>query len=403
VTIIWRDRKMVEDEVRRLIQEAQKNREQSLLEDVFKQFTGSLMKLIQANPFQARDCINKVLNEETDEGRLVDPSKGDIDINIWRWCWLSFLNLNRFFDADRVIEECYLCLLKLQMKNKKRYHKGTPLQTRAEGLVRVGFPAKAKRFVILAHIEDLVRSQATGQTNAPAEMTLKQAGISDQDLKLIADVTRKTMDEKTAKGEELYYPEEVYQKIQFQIDFANVGELNKNLVFTNTEYLKELLKRVNDASEQKNNTDNKMKRETLEELAQYLFSSVEGLYVQPSTKTSTYELDNIITNSANHSFLRTLDTYIPIECKNWKKPIGAPEITQFIAKLSLYKCNMGIIMSRHGIKKKTVNELRKDAYRRLGIYVLIFDENDIKRIIEGKDIISLMIDKYKELKFSVNI
>lgn len=75
---------MVEDEVRRLIQEAQKNREQSLLEDVFKQFTGSLMKLIQANPFQARDCINKVLNEETDEGRLVDPSKGDIDINIWR-------------------------------------------------------------------------------------------------------------------------------------------------------------------------------------------------------------------------------------------------------------------------------------------------------------------------------
>jgi hypothetical protein len=391
---------MKEDEVRQLIQDVHKNRKTLPLKDVVDQFIESLAKLIQANSFQARDCVIRVLNEETDEGKLIDPSKGDADINIWRWCWISFFNLKKFLDADKVIEECYLCLLRLQTKNNRRYHKGTPLQTKAEGLIRVGFPTKAKRFVILAHIEDLIRSQTTGQTNAPAEMTLKHAGISDKDLKLIADETRKAIDEKKVKGEDLLYPEEVYQKIQFQIDFANVGEMNKNLVFTNTEYLKELLKRVNDASEQKSNKDNKIKRETLEELAQYLFSSVEGLYVQPSKRTSTYELDNIITNSTNHSFLRTLDTYIPIECKNWKKPIGAPEITQFIAKLSLYKCNLGIILSRQGIKKKTVNELRKDAYRRLGIYVLIFDENDIKGIIEGEDLISLMIDKYKELKFS---
>jgi hypothetical protein len=387
----------MENEVKQLIKEIQEKRNKGLQDqEIFLQFKEDLMKLIQANRFSARDEIIKVLSEETDEGKLIDPLKGDRDINIWRWCWAAFLQLNMFFDADKVIEECYLRLLRLQTKNKKKYHKGTPLQTRAEGLLRVGLLAKGRRFVILAHIEDLI----TGQTAAPAEMTLKAAGISDEDLRLIANETQKLKAEKATKREELYYPEEVYEKIHYQINFANVGELNKNLVFTNVEYLNELLRQVNEASIGK---DNDIKRKTLENLAQYLFSSVEGLYVQPSTRTSTYELDGLVTNTANHPFLKTLDTYIPIECKNWKKPIGSPEVTQFIAKLSLYKCSIGILFSKNGIKKETVNELRKDAYRRLNVYVLVFDENDVKSIIEGKDIISLMVEKYKELKFSIGI
>ncbi len=388
----------MEEEIRQIIREVQENRVKGFVDEnaIFLEFKSKLKVVINKNRPAALAITIKTLCEETDEGKLIDPSKGDRDINLWRWCWAAFLEVGLFFESDRIIEECYNCLLRVQTKNKKRYHKGTPLQTRAEGLFRVGFHQKGRRFVILAHIEDLI----TGQAAAPAEMTLKSAGISDKDLKFIASETQKLKQEKAAMGEELLYPEEVYERIHFQIDFANVGELNKNLVFTNVEYLNELLRRVNEASK---GTINDLKRKTLESLAQYLFSSVEGLYVQPSTRTSTYELDGIITNTANHPFLKTLDTYIPIECKNWKKPIGSPEITQFIAKLSLYKCSIGILISKNGIKKETVNELRKDSYRRLNVYVLVFDENDIKSITEGKDIISLMIDKYKELKFSINI
>lgn len=365
-------------------------------EEIFLEFKNRLKELIKSvrEPF-ARDLIIKVLNEETDEGKLIDPSTGDRDINIWRWCWAAFFELGRVLDADRIIEECYLCLLRLQIKNNKRYHKGTPLQTRAEGLMHFQ-PSKAKRFVILAHIEDLI----TGQVHAPAEMTLALAGISKQDLKIIEEETRKTIDEKSLEGKTVFYPEEVFQKIHYQLDFASVGELSKNLVFTNPEYLAEQLRRVNEASE---GSDNTKKCESLENLAQYLFSSIEGLYVQPSVRTSTFQLDGIITNTSNHPFLKTLNTYIPIECKNWKEPIGSPEIVQFIGKLSLYKCPIGILVSKEGIKEQTVNELRKDAYRRNNIYVLVFDERDIQSIIKGKDVISLIIEKYKELKFSINI
>lgn len=236
----------MENGVKQLIQKIHENRSRKLTDqEIFSQFKEDLEKLIQANRLSARDYVIRVLSEETDEGKLVDPLKGDRDVNIWRWCWAAFLELGMFFDADKVIEECYLRLLRLQTKNKKRYHKGTPLQTRAEGLLRVGFQLKGRRSVILAHIEDLI----TGQTAAPAEMTLKAAGISDEDLKLIASETQKLKEEKAAKNEDLLYPEEVYEKIHFQIDFANVGELNRNLVFTNIEYLNELLKRVNEASE----------------------------------------------------------------------------------------------------------------------------------------------------------
>ena len=141
----------------------------------------------------------------------------------------------------------------------------------------------------------------------------------------------------------------------------------------------------------------------MESLAQYHFSSLEGFYTEPSTRTGPYELDAIITNSSNHPFLRTLDTYIPIECKNWREPIGSPEITQFIGKLSLFKCNTGILVSREGIKEETVNELSKDAYRRKNIYVLVFDAGDIRSVVEGKDLVSLLIEKFKELKFSIRI
>jgi len=54
-----------------------------------------------------------------------------------------------------------------------------------------------------------------------------------------------------------------------------------------------------------------------------------------------------------------LDTYIPIECKDWREPVGAPEVTQFISKLSLFKCNTGILLSKEGIKEETVNELKR--------------------------------------------
>ncbi|GAF80872.1 unnamed protein product, partial [marine sediment metagenome] len=322
------------------------------------------------------------------------PSHKDRDINIWRWCWAAFLELGDFVSSDRIIEECHLHLLRLQRKNRVRYHKGTPLQTRAEGLIKMGQSAKAKKFVILAHIEDIISEQH----KAPAWRTLKMYGVTEQDLEIVEDCTNQLISEKTR--EQAYYPEEVYQQVQYQLEFGSIGELSKASVFTNPVYLEELLDRVQDASEGDNNA---YKRSTLENLAQYLFSSIEGIYVKPSTRAGPYELDGIITNISSHPFLSNLDTYIPIECKNWKVPIGSPEITQFIGKLSLFKCNYGILLSREGIKEKTVNELRKDASRRNEIYVLVFDRRDIKSLIMGRDLISLLIEKYEELKFSINI
>jgi len=253
---------------------------------------------------------------------------------------------------------------------------------------------KAKKFVLLAFIEDIISEQPY----APAYQTLKIGGVSEQDINLIERVTNDLI--KKYNRENVLFPEEVFQQVQYRVEFGSVGELSKDSVFTNSVFLEELLNRVQKASE---SDDNYSKRISLENLAQYLFSSIEGLYAKPSQRAGPYELDGIITNISSHPFLRTLDTYIPIECKNWNEPIGSSEITQFIGKLSLFKCKFGILLSKKGLKENTVNELRKDASRRNEIYVLVFDEKDINLLIEGKDLISLLIEKYEELKFSINI
>ena len=364
-------------------------------EEIFTDFKERLKAAIQKKRLTARDAVVEAMIEITDKGKLIDPS-ADKDINIWRWCWASFLELGDRWSADKVIEECYNSLLRLQQRNSERYHKGTPLQTRAEGLLHIGQWAKAKRLVILAHIEDMI----TGQRTAPAWQTLKGFGISDQDLALIEQETMSLYQNYIAKGQKLLYPEEVFQKVQYRVEFATLGELNRDIVYTNSEYLRRLLELVKAAS---GGNDASEKGKTLENLAQYLFSSIEGFNAEPSTRTGPYELDAIITNSSNHPFLRTLDTYIPVECKNWREPIGSPEVTQFIGKLSLFKCNTGIIVSKQGIKDETVNELRKDAYRRSNIYVLVFNVSDIHSIIQGRDLVSLLIEKFKELKFSIRM
>jgi hypothetical protein len=385
----------LENEVITLIKDIHSKRSAGQDENkIFLEFKEAMKNLIVAHRVSAREVVIKVLEDLTDEGKLIDPSILDRDINIWRWCWAAFFELGDFVSADRVIEDCYLHLLKLQLKNNKRYHKGMPLQTRAEGFIKIGRYDKAKKFVLLAHIEDMI----TGLPSAPAWQTLKLAGISEQDLKLVEEETNNLV--KECSRERVFYPEEVLHRVQYKLEFGSIGELSKASVFTNPIFLEELLIRVESASQ---GSDTNLKRKSMENLAQYLFSSVEGLYVKPSTRAGPYELDGIITNISPHPFLKTLDTYIPIECKNWKKPIGAPEITKFIGKLSLFKCNYGILLSKKGLKAKTVNELRKDACRRNGIYVLVFNEDDIKSIIEGRDLLSLLIEKFEELKFAIKM
>lgn len=194
-----------------LIQNIHKDRKAGKAEEeVFKNFKDQLKRAVQENRMMARDIVITTLQSLTDDGREIDPSSpGDRDINIWRWCWASFLELGDPLSAERVIETCYTHLLKLQQKNDKRYHKGTPLQTRAEGLIGMGQWARAKRFVILAYIEDLI----TGQKTAPAWQTLKLAGVSDSDLDLIEGETGNLVKSYKGRNRVPFYPEEVFQKV----------------------------------------------------------------------------------------------------------------------------------------------------------------------------------------------
>jgi len=122
----------MEDALTQFIKDVKDKRTKGIDEEqIFKEFIEEIEKLILASRFDASEVIIKILENLTDEGKIIDPSLLDRDINIWRWCTIAFWQINDYVSADRVIEACYLHLLRLQRKNNKKYHKGTPLQTRS--------------------------------------------------------------------------------------------------------------------------------------------------------------------------------------------------------------------------------------------------------------------------------
>lgn len=159
---------------------------------------------------------------------------------------------------------------------------------------------------------------------------------------------------------------------------------------------KDLIKFVEEAKTKNN------KKKTLEDLGDYLFSCVSVFnVVERNIRTSTSELDLIVENQFSfHPFLHELGYLIPIECKNWNKPISSSEIRDFHGDISKRNMKCGILISKKGITGKK----NKDAKGVIGqifikdkISILTLNLNDLKRITLGENLITILRKKYLEL------
>lgn len=71
-----------------------------------------------------------------------------------------------------------------------------------------------------------------------------------------------------------------------------------------------------------------------------------------------------------------------VECKNWSKKVGAPEIRVFCSKMCDVRSNVGILFSKNGITKDARRVIR-DAWLRDEIVVIVFDFVDLNGVING--------------------
>jgi hypothetical protein len=79
---------------------------------------------------------------------------------------------------------------------------------------------------------------------------------------------------------------------------------------------------------------NDEKGDIFEDLIEYLFSKIPGVPQVRRNATSVFrseELDLVVWNDKHPKGLVSLNTWIPVECKAARSPIGSHELQAFIA------------------------------------------------------------------------
>lgn len=83
-----------------------------------------------------------------------------------------------------------------------------------------------------------------------------------------------------------------------------------------------------------------------------------------------------------------------VECKNWKKKVGAPEIRVFCSKVREVNGNIGIVFATKGITKDGTRIIR-DSYKRDKIVVLVFELQDLEKVINKQyNLYEILHQKY---------
>ena len=144
----------------------------------------------------------------------------------------------------------------------------------------------------------------------------------------------------------------------------------------------------------------------LEGLPGYFLNAVPGFEVRSRTRTADTEYDGIVRNHGQkQDFRAELGFYLIVECKQWKKTIGVPEVSQFINKLLLQDCCTGILFSSRGISGERDNRYARlqvlKAHYRAGRVILVLDKSDFEEVAGGANLISVLRRKYEELRFDI--
>lgn len=165
-----------------------------------------------------------------------------------------------------------------------------------------------------------------------------------------------------------------------------------------TEILKEHIDKVEVA------TTNQEKKESLEDLGEYLLESLAGWKcVGTGLRTGTSELDLVMENSNRvDPFLMKMGPNILVECKNWRRPVGSEEIRDFGRDLQKRRIEYGILISREGITGDPGG--RKDArgelwdFFRDGTCILVLSLGDILEVANGAHLIAILRMKDRDLR-----
>lgn len=145
------------------------------------------------------------------------------------------------------------------------------------------------------------------------------------------------------------------------------------------------------------------KGKALEELVKDLFSAYRAYFeVREQLRSRTSALDiHLWFKPGDDPLLKKFGEEIIVECKNWHKPVGKPEINDLAGDMVSRKCKTGILVAREGITGQGFKDA--DGQRLIwfhsenNLIILVLTLKDLESIGKGKHLVDLLKDKYAEL------
>jgi hypothetical protein len=171
--------------------------------------------------------------------------------------------------------------------------------------------------------------------------------------------------------------------------------------YPNISVLKEEFKQINDST-----------GKHFERFASLFFSTVRGWEIvhDVSVGQKDYQFDALIRNRSNEiTILNKFGDYIAVECKNYSKhKISVEQFNHFAMKLIFHNIKTGILFSKNGITGDSIKEylkysraVRSKLSSIFNIQILVFNEQDITDILNGRNLIMKIDELYESSKFDL--
>jgi hypothetical protein len=377
-----------------------------------KELVAQISNLLSKQTWLSTQAGIRLLRDNTGQGKLFDPIINP-DTLFWNTVGTTLLGTGRLMEALTVFQSQLKSYMDAQEETGKRIHKGTPYHYLGRVYIDMGKFASAREQFLLAFIEDILTEIQYGQgvpnmpsiTDAftcPAPIVLDISfAMRNTELKDLYAFTKST--QSSESDNDWHYPEMMLLKWRnFKDKNRDEGPIvaraiEVSLFHTNPHNLRHLLQKALADSSGTN----------MEELATYLFSCVDGFEPIPRQQTDAFHFDVVVRNLVSeHPLLKMFGEYIGVESKNVKTTVSVEQLNHFIMKLRLHSMKCGVIFTNEGISGLSFGDderygksIQIRTFNRDDIIVFDITVADLKRMIDGDNLISILLAKYEDIRF----
>jgi hypothetical protein len=314
---------------------------------------------------------------------------------LWELVGLYYQNLQppRHRDALSIFSGLYDHMLLAQEQTGERIEKGMPLVWMRDSYRAIGFPAHAKRYMMLTLCEDAVSDEGIVDPERGCYFRLVwRHGLPDAETKRYA---KEAYDRYLDNQEAGMFPEYLLLGLDqnWMTELSAPDEAGQYTA--NTRYIQYLQSQLGEPT-------GKM----LETLADYLITCMPGCRTARRQRSHSTEYDLICSvDGFEVDFRSELGRYFVCECKDWKSPADYTTMAKFSRVLDSTKSRFGILFSKKGIsgeteRKYAANEQQK-IFQDRGMVIVVVDQNDLDRVAQGANFITLLRRKYEQVRLDL--